>query len=178
MKDLSILTNDQLQDLSALHIACWIGDHRRLYRLMSEVQYYEMVNEGDSNGWTPLHWACAGDTRGHIECAQYLLRAKAFIDKKNIAGDTPLHISILKNRLAMVKFLVEEGANLRERNAQDDTPFDLAMKLKRHNLAHLVQWGGMHVMARSAMRRRKFSSLINTWQKPVIYIIFLFLLSK
>ncbi len=174
----TVLDINGTSNISLLHVICWVGDHRRLYKMLGEAKFFDMVNTADSNGWTPLHWAAGGSTRGHIECAQYLLRAKAIIDKKSNTGDSPLSISVMKGRLPMVKFLVEQGANLHERNVNDDTPFDVAMRLNRRDMCHILQWGGMHVMARSAMRRGKFMSLINTWQKPALYILFLFALSK
>jgi hypothetical protein len=73
----------------------------------------------------------------------------------------------------MCKFLVESGLNLRLSNKLADTPFDIAMKMNRKDIALICQWGGMGSMARSAMRRRKFSSLMHTFRKPLFYLAFL-----
>ena len=51
------------------------------------------------------------------------------------------------------------------------------MKAKRRDLALIVQWGNMSAMVRSAMRRRKFASLLNSWQPPAVYFIFLILVT-
>ena len=91
-----------VKNISPLHSLCWAGDHRRLYQLLVQPKFHRAVDTVDSNEWTPLHWAATGDTRGHIECAQYLVQAACQIDSQNKDGDLALHIAIRRGRTAMV----------------------------------------------------------------------------
>ena len=61
-----------------------------------EVCYYVIFSLLLQDGETPLHIAAS---RGHLECVQCLLEAKADLDVPtalNAGGNTPLHLSIGK----------------------------------------------------------------------------------
>ena len=65
------------------------------------------VNQPDSSGNTPLHWACRG---GHVECARALLgNHLTNIDAKNMLGETPLHGAAWKGHDDIVEMLVARG---------------------------------------------------------------------
>jgi len=70
------------------------------------------ANAPDSLGNTPLFGA------EKVEIARLLLDHGATLDARNWTGDTPLMNAVRDSRLAMVKFLIERGANV---NAREDT---------------------------------------------------------
>ena len=72
----------------------------------------ELVNSRNKgrDGKTPLICAC---TEGHLEMVKFFVEeANADLEAKAENGGTALHYSVWKNRLNIVKYLVEEGANI------------------------------------------------------------------
>ncbi len=78
---------------------------------------------------TPLHYAAASR---HLVIAQMLIDSQNFnpenINAQNEDGETPLHVAIRKNRLDMVKLLIEKGADLKNINTCGDTPLHVAVQ--------------------------------------------------
>ena len=62
---------------------------------------------GDNEGWTPLHYACAG---GHLDIVEHLVSLGADVNKVKNDGATPLHIAATHGQLDTVKYLISEGA--------------------------------------------------------------------
>lgn len=64
---------------------------------------------------------------GHQGILQLLLenQDEAKLDPQNLRLNSPLHLAALKCDLALVKLLVEQGADLTLKNRQGYTPFDL-----------------------------------------------------
>lgn len=58
--------------------------------------------------YTPLHSAVY---EGNQELIQLLLKKKADIDAKNSIGDTPLHMAVARCEVAIVRLLLDAGAN-------------------------------------------------------------------
>ncbi|MBU3640406.1 ankyrin repeat domain-containing protein [Polynucleobacter sp. Fuers-14] len=75
-------------------------------------------------GWTPLHYACS---RGHLEVAQYLLANGAFVDAPSPGNTTPLMMAVQSGNEALVKLLLDKGADLQVRNSQGFTAIDIAL---------------------------------------------------
>ena len=75
-------------------------------------------------GWTPLHYACS---RGHLEVAQYLLANGAFVDAPSPGNTTPLMMAVQSGNEALVKLLLDKGADLQARNSQGFTAIDIAL---------------------------------------------------
>ena len=75
-------------------------------------------------GWTPLHYACA---RGHLEVAQYLLANGAIVDALSPSNTTPLMMAVQSGNEALVKLLLDKGADLQVRNSQGFTAIDIAL---------------------------------------------------
>jgi hypothetical protein len=67
-----------------------------------------LVNDGDSNKQTPLHFAI---DRGSAECANFLIEKGADVDAGDADGTTPLHMAVLNDDEAMVRLLVKSGAD-------------------------------------------------------------------
>jgi ankyrin repeat protein len=75
-------------------------------------------------GWTPLHYASA---KGHLEIAQYLLTNGAIVDALSPGNTTPLMMAVQSGNEALVKLLLDKGADLQVRNSQGFTAIDIAL---------------------------------------------------
>ena len=75
-------------------------------------------------GWTPLHYACA---KGHLEVSQYLIANGAIVDALSPANTTPLMMAVQSGNEALVKLLLDKGADLQIRNSQGFTAIDIAL---------------------------------------------------
>ncbi|MBU3549067.1 ankyrin repeat domain-containing protein [Polynucleobacter sp. P1-05-14] len=75
-------------------------------------------------GWTPLHYACS---RGHLDVAQYLLANGAIVDAPSPGNTTPLMMAVQSGNEALVKLLLDKGADLQVRNSQGFTAIDIAL---------------------------------------------------
>ncbi|XP_018574498.1 uncharacterized protein LOC108913430 [Anoplophora glabripennis] len=61
------------------------------------------------------------ERRNTLNCLQFLLK-QGGLNIKDYLGRTPLHFAANKGHLKMVKFLVEQGANINSRSNKCDTP--------------------------------------------------------
>ena len=75
-------------------------------------------------GWTPLHYSCA---RGHLEVAQYLIANGAVVDSLSPGNTTPLMMAVQSGNEALVKLLLDKGADIQVRNSQGFTAIDIAL---------------------------------------------------
>jgi ankyrin repeat protein len=71
------------------------------------------LNSVDSQGWTPLHWACFGKSQN---AAQTLVSHGAIINAKNSVGWTPLFWAALNGDTTITELLLANKANLFERD--------------------------------------------------------------
>lgn len=95
---------------------------------------------------TVLHYAAAN---GHDALLSHILQILAlppkseFVNKRNAAGNTPLHWSSLNGHLATTKLLVAAGADLWTRNqAGNLAVFEAERAGKDDVVAYLLQEGG------------------------------------
>ena len=88
---------------SALHIASKKGDYRSVKYL---IQKGANVNSTDGEGCSPLHFVTS------VEIAKCLVDSGANVNSKSVPGFVPLNVAIFEGSIEMVKFLVENGAEL------------------------------------------------------------------
>ncbi|XP_012576094.1 PREDICTED: 85/88 kDa calcium-independent phospholipase A2 isoform X2 [Condylura cristata] len=90
----------------------------------------EMIISMDSNqihskdphyGASPLHWAKTA------EMARVLLRRGCDVNSTSSAGNTALHVAVMRNRLECVMVLLTHGARADARGEHGNTPLHLAM---------------------------------------------------
>lgn len=87
------------------------GDKKNALKLIQAYQEKGLdLDQADSEGWTPLHFAVQ---EGLFPIIEKLIEAGASINKQEEYGRTPLFIAIF-NRLPnkIVKYLIEHGADI------------------------------------------------------------------
>ncbi|XP_052604282.1 85/88 kDa calcium-independent phospholipase A2 isoform X1 [Peromyscus californicus insignis] len=140
------------QGLTPLHLACQMGKQEMVRVLLlcnarcnimgpggfpihtamkfSQKGCAEMIISIDSNqihskdpryGASPLHWA------KNAEMARMLLKRGCDVDSTSTAGNTALHVAVMRNRFDCVMVLLTYGANAGFRGENGNTPLHLAM---------------------------------------------------
>ena len=106
------------------------------------------INARTKNDWTPLYIAAQ---KGHTEIVKHLLKKGALVNPRAFAvneyaavygatGSTPLHAA---SKYAIVKALLEAGANPNIKDANGNTPADCAYTRKRYQACCLIMsYGG------------------------------------
>jgi len=114
---------------TALMIAAYLPDIPRALALIAKGV------EINRPGWTALHYAAAS---GSIPIIQRLLDESAFIDAESPNKTTPLMMAARGGHGAVVKLLLEEGADPALRNEAQMTAADFARAQGFRELARLL----------------------------------------
>ena len=94
--------------------------------------------EVNKPGWTPLHYAATSDTPASVEMVRLLLEHHAYIDAESPNRSTPLMMAAHYGSPAVVRLLLEEGADPLLRNEQGLTAIDFAQRAQRAESAALI----------------------------------------
>ena len=88
-------------------------------------------------GSSPLELS---STNGHLDVVKYLLTNKNVdINQLNIYKNTALHIAAYKERLPVVKYLVEKGAKTDIKNTSGLTPLGIVLRDKRTQMIQYLR---------------------------------------
>ncbi|XP_063519304.1 85/88 kDa calcium-independent phospholipase A2 isoform X5 [Pongo pygmaeus] len=140
------------QGLTPLHLACQLGKQEMVrvlllcnarcnimgpngYPIHSAMKFSqkgcaEMIISMDSSqihskdpryGASPLHWA------KNAEMARMLLKRGCHVNSTSSAGNTALHVAVMRNRFDCAIVLLTHGANADARGEHGNTPLHLAM---------------------------------------------------
>jgi ankyrin repeat protein len=115
------LTNVNLTNKSgenALMMAAFDGQLALVKTLVVEKK--AVVNK---TGWAPIHYAA---TNGHLEVAQFLIANGAQVNALSPSETTPLMMSVISGNAQLIKYLLDNGADLRMRNHEGYTAIDVA----------------------------------------------------
>lgn len=74
-------------------------------------------------GWAPIHYAA---TNGHLDITQFLVANGAQVNSLSPSETTPLMMSIGSGNDQLIKYLLDNGADLRLRNHEGYTAIDVA----------------------------------------------------
>lgn len=132
--DSEIVNHIDSNNDAPLHVAARHGDLACLQLLLHHGADICVVEEF---GRTPLHCAVAN---GHLDCVAYLLDVggDSVLNAGDHDGDTALHYAALAGNEAIVKLLLESAANVFSANAQNETPYDIALREKQQGCAFLI----------------------------------------
>lgn len=89
-------------------------------------------------GWAPLHYAASADTPQTLDIARLLLEESAYIDAASPNGTTPLMLAAQYSSEAVVKLLLQEGADVTLRNQRGLTAVDFARLVDRQYMVELL----------------------------------------
>ncbi|XP_030838803.1 transient receptor potential cation channel subfamily A member 1-like isoform X3 [Strongylocentrotus purpuratus] len=98
---------------NVLHIAIIHGGNIKELKVFANTQdtFASLLNERDSHGCTPMHYATQ---RGNIVCVESLIDLGATVNLKNKAKQSPLHFAARYGRLNSIKRLLDSkiGPNI------------------------------------------------------------------
>lgn len=103
---------------NALMMAAFDGDLLTVKLLVTEKK--AAVNKP---GWAPIHYA---STNGHLKIVQFLMANGAMINALSPSETTPLMMSIGSGNEELIKYLLDNGADLSMRNHEGYTAIDIA----------------------------------------------------
>ena len=113
-----------------LHQAVFYNDFSAADRLLD--QGYTIAHETD-DGQTPLHVAAEC---GLAAMCKFLLKNSAEVDALDNFGGSPLHAAAAcQSGVAVIRILVEKGADIHLKDAAGMTPLALAKKYKHARIA-------------------------------------------
>ena len=101
------------------------------------------VNEKDSNLFTPLHYAAQNFSSNILclEIAKFLLNSGIKIESKDSYGNTALFRAVANFRgdPAMIKLLLEKGADKFNKNNYGVSPYSLAESIANYPVLQYLQ---------------------------------------
>jgi hypothetical protein len=86
--------------------ACKDGDLRKAKYMLTDNRWLSQIK--DHVNQTALHWAAR---RGNLEIAKLLIEQGCFVDSRDIAGRSPLHVACKFNYHDIVRILLEANAD-------------------------------------------------------------------
>ncbi|MFC1792774.1 ankyrin repeat domain-containing protein, partial [Planctomycetota bacterium] len=111
---------------ASIQAAAFIGDTDRVKDF---IEGGGSVDTADARGWTPLHWAAAGN---HRNIAELLVSNGANINavEDEWSQITPLFVAAQKSSIDVAKYLIAHGANV---NCTEDYPWTPLQRAAYHS---------------------------------------------
>ena len=137
---LFILCLSQHAIAGEIHEASKNGDLVKINKLLDKDP--GLINRGDENGVTPLHWAAI---RGRKIAVELLIARGADVNAKKKGGSTPLHWA---STVKISEILIKKGADVNAKNQYDGTPLHWAIHTNNPDKMMLLLSKGANVDAK------------------------------
>ncbi|KAL4295385.1 hypothetical protein GQ457_12G023580 [Hibiscus cannabinus] len=95
------------------------GGHDNVARLLQE-------NGGNLNAGDVGHFACTAAEQNNLNLLKEIVRYRGDVTRPRNNGYTALHVAVCEENIEMVKFLLEQGADINKPDVHHWTPRDLA----------------------------------------------------
>jgi ankyrin repeat protein len=138
--------NLKCEGTTPLHVAASHGD---IFSTILLVRHGADVNATDGNGFTPLH--CVSGTKETVVKLQEILRENSEIQDK---------IYISYNGEDCAKELLQNGANVNQKEIMGCTPLHAACKMKHSNLIKIFLENGADINALNNMKQSPLHSCL------------------
>lgn len=106
--------------------------------LVQAKRLIERRAEVNKPGWTALHYAASNESPASVAMVQLLLEHHAYIDAESPNRSTPLMMAAHYGNPAVVKLLLEEGADSALKNEKGLTALDFAHRAGRTDTAAII----------------------------------------
>lgn len=143
---------------SAAHIAAEYGD---VDRLMLLAKHGVDINQRNWLEESPLHRAAACGIPGAEDAVRFLCEQHIDINAPNIRGETALHKAVQFNQIAIVKLLLEAGADPSIQDQKGQMPENLSTALAPESTINMAK-------VFSSWRAQKAVSSVLTRVRPSV----------
>jgi ankyrin repeat protein len=96
-----------------------------------EILVLKKKAEVNKTGWAPLHYAC---TTGKLSVAEFLVANGAKVNALSPSDTTPLMMAVSSGNELLIKFLLDNGADMRMRNHEGYSAIDVAVLFSRDDI--------------------------------------------
>lgn len=143
-----LLKNGAMADIEnanvALHQAASYG---RLNSVEFLLKNGAQINSKDESGWTAFHYAAESGCPQSLEIIKYLLENGADGLAKTEGDLTALHFASMNHRVRDVKYLLEKGLKVDDKDAEGNTPVHFGARLGSSQVfEYLLQYSGLDLI--------------------------------
>jgi len=131
----SLAQRDAEDGVTALMRAARDGERKNVKVLLEQGVD---VNARDSGGWSALTYAAA---KGDLVIAKALVSKGAEVDPKEVET-TPLMAAVTYRNVAVVKMLIEHGANVNQANGKGATALGAALRSHQDRMVEVLRSAG------------------------------------
>lgn len=142
LKRIACVRNEDSRSL--LHVAAAAGHLQIVHILAGMDPSVSGINDGDEEGWAPLHSAVSS---GRDDVVEALLQAGADVSIANKGGRTALHYAASKGRLEIARLLIAHGAKINQKDKFGCTPLHRAASAGHPELCEMLIEEGADVDA-------------------------------
>ena len=80
---------------------------------------HALINQCNSDGWTPLHVAA---NEGHVDLIELFVEYGSKLDARSRNFRTPLHIAAIRGNLGVIQAMLMQGADINAKDLDGNTP--------------------------------------------------------
>mmetsp|Transcript_13863 Transcript_13863/g.16816 ORF Transcript_13863/g.16816 Transcript_13863/m.16816 type:complete len:262 (+) Transcript_13863:117-902(+) len=134
-KGIKALKRKDGDERTCLHVAAEEGKLDIIKYIYETFDDDEFIFAPDCDLRTPLHWAA---WKGHVETVLFLVQYEN-VDVRTRTGFTPLHYATVQGNEAMVKVLLEAGADFTLQDQNQQMPIDCARSFNREKIVQILE---------------------------------------